>query len=160
MPASLPNENTIFRVCSYLRNWFDRNQPHYSGTVTITNGELSETYGLKAGQYFRIADSSTNDGVYKYPVTTLNDETYNGSIIGMSIPLPVLDVMKKIEAWESEYRSLSTRDGRATMSPYNSESFGGYSYSKSSGGAGDSTKDKSGTWQGAFGAELQPWRKM
>ena len=46
------------------------------------------------------------------------------------------------------------------MSPFNSESFGGYSYSKSSGGAGDSTKDKSGTWQGAFGAELQPWRKI
>ena len=144
MPVSLPNENTIFRVCSYLRNWFDRNQPHYSGTVTITNGALSETYGLKAGQYFRI----------------VNDETFNGSIIGMSISLPVLEVMKKIEAWESKYRNLDTRDGAATMSPYNSESFGGYSYSKSSGGAGDSTKDKSGTWQGAFGAELQPWRKM
>lgn len=157
----MPNESTIFRVCSYLRNWFDRNQQRYSGTVTITNGALSETYGLNVGQYFRIVGShANNDGVYKYPVTTLNDETYNGSIIGMSIPLPVLDVMKKIEAWESEYRSLSTRDGRATMSPYNSESFGGYSYSKSSGGAGDSTKDKSGTWQGAFGAELQPWRKM
>lgn len=156
MPASLPNENTIFRVCSYLRNWFDRNQLHYSGTVTITNGALSETYGLKAGQYFRIVDSSVNDGVYKYPVTTLNDETFNGSIIGMSIPLPVLEVMKKIEAWETKYADVNG----VNMSPFNSESFGGYSYSKSSGGAGDSTKDKSGTWQGAFGAELQPWRKI
>ncbi len=156
MPVSLPNENTIFRVCSYLRNWFDRNQPHYSGTVTITNGALSETYGLKAGQYFRIVGSSINDGVYKYPVTTLNDETFNGSIIGMSIPLPVLEIMKKIEAWETKYADVNG----VNMSPFNSESFGGYSYSKSSGGAGDSTKDKSGTWQGAFGAELQPWRKI
>lgn len=160
MPVSLPNESTIFRVCSYLRNWFDRNQPHYSGTVTITNGALSETYGLKAGQYFCIVGSSINDGVYKYPVTTLNDETFNGSIIGMAIPPPVLDIMGKIEEWESKYRSYDTRDGRAAMSPYSSESFGGYSYSKSNGGAGDSTKDKSGTWQGVFGAELQPWRKM
>lgn len=156
MPASLPNESTIFKVCSYLRNWFNRNQPYYSGTVTITNGALSETYGLKAGQYFRIVDSSKNDGVYKYPVTTLNDETFNGSIIGMSIPLPVLEIMKKIEAWETKYADVNG----VNMSPFNSESFGGYSYSKSSGGAGDSTKDKSGTWQGAFGAELQPWRKI
>ena len=156
MPASLPNENIIFRVCSYLRNWFDRNQPHYSGTVTITNGALSETYGLKAGQYFRIVDSSTNDGVFKYPVTVLNDETFNGSIIGMSIPLPVLEVMKKIEEWESKYANVSS----ASMSPFSSESISGvYSYSKST-GANDTTKDKSGTWQGTFGAELSAWRKI
>lgn len=156
----MPNESTIFRVCSYLRNWFDRNQQHFTGIITVQNGALAETYGLNVGQYFRIVGSSLNDGVYQYPVTTLHDEEFNASIIGMAIPSAVIAIMDKIEAWESEYRSLSTRDGRATMSPYNSESFGGYSYSKSSGGAGDSTKDKSGTWQGAFGAELQPWRKM
>lgn len=157
----MPNESTIFRVCSYLRNWFDRNQQHFTGIITVQNGALAETYGLNVGQYFRIVGShANNDGVYKYPVTVLNDEVFDGVIVGMSIPLPVLGIMDKIEAWESKYRSLDTRDGKATMSPYNSESFGGYSYSKSSGGAGDSTKDKSGTWQGAFGAELQPWRKM
>ena len=156
MPASLPNENIIFRVCSYLRNWFDRNQPHYSGTVTITNGALSETYGLKAGQYFRIVGSSLNDGIYQYPVTALHDEEFNGSIIGMAIPPAVIAIMDKIEAWETKYADVNG----VNMSPFNSESFGGYSYSKSSGGAGDSTKDKSGTWQGAFGAELQPWRKI
>ena len=156
MPANLPNESTIFKVCSYLRNWFNRNQPYYSGTVTITNGALSETYGLKAGQYFRIVDSSTNDGVFKYPVTVLNDETFNGSIIGMSIPLPVLEIMKKIEEWESKYSTVSG----AAMSPFSSESISGvYSYSKST-GANDTTKDKSGTWQGTFGAELAPWRKI
>ena len=152
----MPNESTIFRVCSYLRNWFDRNQQHFTGIITIQNGALAETYGLNVGQYFRIVGSSTNDGVFKYPVTVLNDEIFNGSIIGMSIPLPVLEIMKKIEAWETKYADVNG----VNMSPFNSESFGGYSYSKSSGGAGDSTKDKSGTWQGAFGAELQPWRKI
>ena len=156
MPVSLPNESTIFRVCSYLRNWFDRNQPHYSGTVTITNGALSETYGLKAGQYFRIVDSSTNDGVYKYPVTVLEDEIFVGTIIGMSIPKPVLEIMSKIETWENKYFNVSG----ASMSPFSSESISGvYSYSKST-GANDTSKDKSGTWQGTFGAELAPWRKM
>ena len=153
----MPNESTIFRVCSYLRNWFDRNQQHFTGIITIQNGALAETYGLNVGQYFRIVGSrANNDGVYKYPVTVLNDETFNGSIIGMSIPLPALEIMKKIEAWETKYADVNG----VNMSPFNSESFGGYSYSKSSGGAGDSTKDKSGTWQGAFGAELQPWRKI
>lgn len=152
----MPNESTIFRVCSYLRNWFDQNQPHYSGTVTITNGALSETYGLKAGQYFRIVGSSLNDGVYQYSVTALHDEEFSGLIAPMAIPASVLEIMGKIEAWVTKYADVNC----VNMSPFNSESFGGYSYSKSSGGAGDSTKDKSGTWQGAFGAELQPWRKM
>ena len=153
----MPNESTIFRVCSYLRNWFDRNQQHFTGIITIQNGALAETYGLNVGQYFRIVGShANNDGVYKYPVTILNDEVFDGAIVCMSIPLPVLGVMDKIEAWETKYADVNG----VNMSPFNSESFGGYSYSKSSGGAGDSTKDKSGTWQGAFGAELQPWRKM
>lgn len=160
MPVSPPNENTIFRVCSYLRNWFDRNQQHFAGIITVQNGALAETYGLNVGQYFRIVGSTLNDGVHLYPITTLNDETFSGMVQGMAIPPPVLEIMGKIEEWESKYRSYDTRDGRAAMSPYSSESFGGYSYSKSSGGAGDSTKDKSGTWQGVFGAELQPWRKM
>lgn len=153
----MPNESTIFRVCSYLRNWFDRNQQHFTGIITIQNGALAETYGLNVGQYFRIVGSrANNDGVYKYPVTVLNDETFNGSIIGMSIPLPVLEVMKKIEEWESKYSTVSG----AAMSPFSSESISGvYSYSKST-GANDTTKDKSGTWQGTFGAELSAWRKI
>lgn len=156
----MPNESTIFRVCSYLRNWFDNTQSKYAGKIVIENGALQQTYNIKFGQYFRIVGSDLNDGVYKYPVTVLNDETFNGLIAPMAIPAAVLEIMGKIEEWESKYRSYDTRDGKAAMSPYNSESFGGYSYSKSNGGAGDSTKDKSGTWQGTFGAELQPWRKM
>ena len=153
----MPNESTIFRVCSYLRNWFDRHQQHFTGIITIQNGALAETYGLNVGQYFRIVGSrANNDGVYKYPVTVLNDETFNGSIIGMSIPLPVLEVMKKIEEWESKYSTVSG----AAMSPFSSESISGvYSYSKST-GANDTAKDKSGTWQGTFGAELSAWRKI
>lgn len=153
----MPNESTIFRVCSYLRNWFDRNQQHFTGIITIQNGALAETYGLNVGQYFRIVGSrANNDGVYKYPVTVLNDETFNGSIIGMSIPLPVLEIMKKIEEWESKYSTVSG----AAMSPFSSESISGvYSYSKST-GANDTSKDKSGTWQGTFGAELSAWRKI
>lgn len=65
----MPSENTIFEVCSYLKNWFDRNQSKYFGNVSIINGALSETYDLKVGQYFRIVGSTLNDGVYQYPIT-------------------------------------------------------------------------------------------
>ena len=151
----MPSENTIFEVCNYLKNWFDRNQPKYFGNVSIINGALSETYDLKVGQYFRIVGSTLNDGVYQYPITTLTDETFNGAIWGMSLPKAFIALLNDIEAWKTKYASADS----AAMSPFNSESFGGYSYSKSS-GAGDTNKDKSGTWQGVFGARLAPYRKM
>lgn len=154
----MPSENTIFEVCSYLKNWFDKN--HYMGEIQIGNGALSESYGLLANQYFRIVGSTLNDGVYQYPVTTLTDETFSGAIWGMALPKPFLALLNEIDAWKAKFNSFDTQDGRQTMSPYNSESFGGYSYSKSSGGSGDTTKDKSGTWQGAYGARLAPYRKM
>lgn len=153
----MPSENTIFEVCQYLRNWFDKNQPKYYGNIAITNGALSETYGLKSGQYFRIIGSTlNNDGVYQYPITTLTDETFNGAILGMSLPKAFIALLNDIEAWKTKYASADS----AAMSPFSSESFGGYSYSKSSGGTSDTTKDKSGTWQGVFGARLAPYRKM
>ena len=151
----MPSENTIFEVCQYLRNWFDRKQPHFVGDITIENGALLQTYGLKVGQYFRIVDSTLNDGVYQYPVTTLTDETFSGAIWGMALPNIFIELLNDIEAWKTKYASVDS----AAMSPYTSESFGGYS---KSGGAGssDTNKDKSGTWQGVFGARLAPWRKM
>ena len=152
----MPSENTIFEVCQYLKNWFDRNQPRYIGDITIQNGALSQTYGLKVGQYFRIVDSTLNEGVYKYPLTTLTDETFNGAIWGMSLPKAFIALLDDIEAWKAKYASADS----VAMSPFTSENVPGvYSYSKSSGG-NDTTTDKSGTWQGAFGARLAPWRKM
>ena len=128
----MPSENTIFEVCNYLKNWFDRNQPKYYGNVSIINGALSETYDLKVGQYFRIVGSTLNDGVYQYPITTLTDETFDGAIWGMALPKPFIALLDDIEAWKTKYASADS----AAMSPFNSESFGGYSYSKSSGERG------------------------
>ena len=156
----MPSEITIFEVCNYLKNWFDNKQPKYYGQVVIENGALAESYGLKSGQYFRIIGSTFNDGVYQYPITTLTDEIFDGAICGMALPKAFIALLDDIEAWKVLYNSLESRDGRQIMSPYNSESFGGYSYSKSTGGSGDTAKDKAGTWQGVFGARLAPYRKM
>lgn len=152
----MPSENTIFEVCQYLKNWFTKNQAQYFGQITIENGALSETYGLKVGQYFRIVGSADNDGVYQYPITTLTDETFDGAIWGMALPKPFIALLNDIEAWKAKYAVV----GSAAMSPFTSENISGvYGYSKSSGG-NDTSKDKSGTWQGVFGARLAQWRKM
>lgn len=151
----MPSENTIFEVCQYLKNWFDKN--HYVGEIQIENGALSESYGLLANQYFRIVGSTlNNDGVYQYPITTLTDETFDGAIWAMSLPRAFIALLDDIEAWKTKYASVDS----AAMSPFSSESVSGvYSYSKNTGG-NDTTKDKSGTWQGVFGARLAPYRKM
>lgn len=151
----MPSENTIFEVCQYLKNWFDRNQEKYFGDITISNGALTTNYGLKPNQYFRIVGSSLNDGVYQYPTTALTDETFNGAIWGMALPKAFVALLDDIEAWKAKYASADS----AALSPYSSESFGGYAYSKSS-GSNDTATDKSGTWQGVFGARLAPYRKM
>lgn len=152
----MPSENTIFEVCQYLRNWFDKKQPHFVGDITISNGALPQIYGLKVGQYFRIVGSTLNDGVYQYPVTTLTDETFSGAVWGMSLPKAFIALLNDIDAWKTKYASVDS----AAMSPFSSESISGvYSYSKNTGG-NDTAKDKSGTWQGVFGARLAPYRKM
>ena len=150
----MPSENTIFEVCQYLKNWFDRNQIKYLGNITISNGALSETYGLKAGQYFRIIGSTlNNDGVYQYPITILTDETFSGAIWGMSLPKAFIALLNDIEAWKTKYASVDS----AAMSPYTSESFGGYSYSKSGNVSGSGV---SGTWQTAYAARLNIYRRI
>ena len=152
----MPSENTIFEVCQYLKNWFDRNQEKYFGDITISNGALTTNYGLKPNQYFRIVGSTLNGGVYQYPITTLTDETFNGAIWGMALPKPFIALLDDIEAWKAKYASADS----VAMSPFTSENVPGvYSYSQNSGG-NDTTTDKSGTWQGAFGARLAPYRKM
>lgn len=152
----MPSENTIFEVCQYLKNWFDRNQEKYFGDITISNGALTTNYGLKPNQYFRIVGSSLNDGVYQYPTTVLTDETFNGAIWGMALPPAFVALLDDIEAWKAKYAAADS----VAMSPFTSESVPGvYSYSKNSGG-NDTTTDKSGTWQGAFGARLASYRKM
>lgn len=150
----MPKTTTIEKVCAYLRNWFDK--AHKIGKIKISGGVFESDYEIKDGQYFRIVGSTMNDGVYLSPCNTLVDEEFDGAVWLMALPQSFVEVLDKIDEWEAKYATI----GGVNMSPFSSESFGGYSYSKSAGGAGDTTKDKSGTWLGAFGGELSRWRKI
>lgn len=152
-------------LCQELRNWFDRNMPKYYGKFTIHDNQvyyvnyadvekpLSEL-GLAENQYFRIIGSVFNDGVIKYDATTLEtmtEETFRGAVWFMAIPPSVIVLNKRIDEWQTKY-------GDASLSPFTSESFGGYSYSKGSASSGNGGNANS--WQTAFKNELNRWRKL
>lgn len=139
------------QVLREIKNWFIVPGGIHSGTYTIRNGGIILPF-LQDGQYFRICGSVFNDGLHQYgpAMEFLQDETFDGSIWALAVPKAVMELAVEIEEWRSKY-------GAVMESPYTSESFGGYSYTKAS-GAGDSTG--SGGWQAAFRARLNPYRKL
>ena len=147
------SNSTMTELCQYLRNWFDIER--IDSTFLIENGAITRILPLLTGQYFRVIGSVFNDGVYKYPAI-LKDERFDGEIWAMAVPPSVVALAGEIEAWNEKYNSL---DGYA-LSPFTSESFAGYSYSKSTGGAADGGGSGNAGWQGVFASRLNPWRKI
>ena len=148
----------LTELCQELRNWFERDK--YFGTFTIEGGQLADCSFLQDGQYYRVIGSVFNDGVHKWPDDDLQDESFKGAIWAMAVPPTVIALSDKIDEWQDKY---DTVDG-ANMTPYNSESFGGYSYSKGGGSSGNGNSQNRGngapTWQSMFFNELNNWRKI
>lgn len=148
----------LTELCGYLRNWFDRDR--YFGDFAISNGIISGSVDLPLleNQYIRIVGSVLNDGVYQFKaagIEELVDESFNGAIWALAIPKDVIALNAEIDAWKAKYESV---DG-AAMSPFSSESFGGYSYTKSAGKT-DGSASGLGGWQNAFASRLSQWRKI
>lgn len=149
----------LTEICQYLKNWFNRKPdgsyyPKEEGTFTIEDGVI-DTEILVENQYFRIMGSLFNDGVHQYGVDTLTDETFNGVVWAMGVPPEVVTLADDIATWQAKYGSTDSD----AMSPYVSESFGGYSYSKGSGAVSGSQGNGNG-WQSVFAARLNVWRKV
>ena len=144
----------LTELCQELRNWFERKK--IFGTFTIEDGNINLPDGsLQSGQYFRIVGSVFNDGVHKYDPESesqLVDEVFEGAIWSMGVPPAVVDLSERISEWVTKY-------GDSVSSPYQSESFGGYSYQKASSGQGNAGSS-SPTWQSTFASELNRWRKI
>lgn len=141
----------LTELCQELRNWFDRER-HF-GTFTIQDGNINVDF-LADGQYYRIMGSVFSDGVHQYPSSELRDETFTGAVWELAIPAPVIKLATEIEAWRGKYENADS----AALSPFTSESFGGYSYTK----GGNSTDGSGGgaSWQNVFRAQLNRWRKI
>ena len=136
------------QLLRHLKNYFVAEK--YFGVYKIEKGSITLPF-LFEGQYFRIIGSVFNDGIYQYPVSTLTDEEFDGAIWALAIPPEIISLADEIKNWQEKY-------GESANSPYQSESFGGYSYTaKSNNSMGG---NKSFTWKDAFASRLNDWRKI
>lgn len=134
-------------LCEQLNNWFDYKR--LFGTFTVSGGTL-EINGAQDGQYVRICDSVFNNGVYQYPLSGLKDETFDGAVWLLAIPQEVVDLSEKIDEWQEKYSDVM-------QSPFQSESFAGYAYTKASMQGADGTGT---TWVDIFADQLRRWQKI
>ncbi len=147
-------EKTLTELCEYMNNYFWVKK--WKGNITISGGTFVADY-LKEGQYFRIVGSvfPENNGVHKYPANDLKDEKFIGQIWSMAVPQAVIDLANDIKIWQDKYGSADS----AAMSPFNSESFGIYNYSKDSGSSSD-TGVNANSWQALFATRMSPYRRL
>lgn len=144
----------LTELCKELKNWFEREIR--TGSFTITGGTITADF-LQANQYYRVCGSIFNDGVHqkgKEKQDEMVDETFEGTVWALAIPAPVVKLAADIDAWRTKYEAADS----AALSPFNSESFGGYSYSKSAGSGANGSANAS--WQTVFGSRLNMWRKL
>lgn len=141
----------LSELCQELKNWFDRGQPRLHGAFEISGGKIVDsdfTSIIQNEQYFRIIGSVFNDGVHREG-DKLIDEMFVGSIWLMAVPRDVMLLANEIESWNEKY-------SESVNSPFSSESFGGYSYTKAGGNASSSNP----SWQSVFATKLNKWRKI
>lgn len=135
---------------AYLKNYFiDPDEDIHTGDYVIENGSIDLPF-LLDGQYFRIVGSRLNDGVWRYPATQLLDEGFSGAVWAMRVPPSLIALAAEIEDWQNANAAV-------LASPYQSESFGGYAYTKK--GAGSET-GATYSWQNQFAARLNPYRRL
>ena len=138
-------------ICDHIHNYFAGEADIHPGAYVIEDGAIDLSGFLAEGQYFRIVGSALNDGVYCYPAEDLTDERFTGEIWAMRVPAALKALAEEITAWQAAH-------GDAAAGVFQSESFGGYSYTKAAGldrgGAGGSG------WMNVFRARLNPWRKI
>lgn len=142
-------------LCQELRNWFIMER--HRGRYQIVGGTLTADF-LQDGQYYRIIGSIFNDGVHIYgsPAELLRDETFDGEVWGMAVPPAVIELADRIKEWRDKYMSSDS----PFLSPYSSESFGGYSYTKGSNLSSVTSGNSATGWKATFASELNKWRKI
>lgn len=151
----------LTEVCDFVHNYFE--YAVYDGTFEISGGTIDLDSLVADGQRFRIIGSALNDGIYTYHTdgaifdddgetgVTLAAETFTGRVVAMAVPTAFLAIVADIADWQEKNKAV-------LESPYQSESFGGYSYTKAS-GSGSNAGGSLG-WQDMFRARLNAYRKI
>ena len=150
------------QVCRELNNYFEYDKAFgkyeiINGTLILPqhlNTEKGKSLHVLDDQYIRIVGSVFNDGVYQFPASGLHDEVFDGAIWLLAFPIDFVALVSDIEEWQKVNGAVDSE----AMSPFTSESFGGYSYSKNVGSDGSGKGQN--TWQGAFKARLNSFRRI
>ena len=137
----------LTELCAEIRNYFLMPNGIHTGTFTISGGSIAPLDFLKEGQYFRIVGSTFNDGVHQYPVADMADESFTGAVWAMAVPPAVVALADDIKAYNESDAAKPT--------PFASESFGGYSYSKATDGSGAPI-----SWKKVFSNRMNTFRRM
>jgi len=156
------------QVLAHLNNWFVCYS--YTGNVTVSAdgavlapSEAAAT--LQPGKWYRILDSGFHDGVYQMPEEQSEKEepeeeveepeeeeqskTFSCTLWTLDVPAGLLNIITEMEAWQAKY-------GDVVSGPYQSESFGGYSYSKA--GVSSSNSGTATVWT-QFADVLAPYER-
>ena len=147
----------IGEICAEIKNYFAYSNDRYVGDFVISEGQISPIIDIPT-DYIRIVGSRLNDGVHKMSDLVehpLQDESFHGAVWVMSPPADFLALVADIESWQDKYGGVDS----TAMSPFQSESFGGYSYSKGSGSAENGVSSVP-TWQSTFASRLKTYRRI
>ena len=148
------------QMCEYIHNYFIKDS--HESFYEIADGVISLPFVLE-GQRILIEGSCLNDGVYTYHETGLtndddteaaglSDESFTGTIYALAVPPAVIALSGEIKDWVDKF-------GDVVNSPYQSESFGGYSYTRASGSA-EGNGNPGASWEQIFASRLNRWRKI
>lgn len=146
----------LTEICAEIKNYFTWEGDRHIGDFAIEGGRITPQLDIPT-DYFRIVGSHLNDGVHKVSDADLVDEdTFHGAVWIMSPPNHFLALVEEIESWQADNGKADS----AAMSPFQSESFGGYSYSKGSGGSASSGGSSVPTWQSQYASRLKIYRRI
>lgn len=142
----------LTEICAEIRNYFCGEDDKIIGNFAVTDGKLVPSISIQDGQYYRIVGSVFNDGVHHSDDVLVDEPDFHGGVWLMSVPPDVLQIAKEIDEWQ-------VKNADTLSSPYQSESFGGYSYSKASGTNANGGSGVYG-WKDAFASRLKRYRRI
>lgn len=147
----------LTEICAEIKNYFTLECDKHIGDFAVVDGAIAPSFDFPTG-YIRIIGSRLNDGVHKISDGDLvNEGKFHGAIWMMSPPAHFLALAEEIESWQE----ANGKADSIAMSPFQSESFGGYSYSKAGGGSSSNGVDQIGpTWQSQYAKRLNIYRKI
>lgn len=148
----------LTEICAEIKNYFTFKDDKHFGDFAIVDGQITPSFDIPT-DFIRIVGSHKNDGVHQRGENgfDLEDEgQFHGAIWVMSPPKSFLALAQEISDWQAKYGVI----GNEAMSPFNSESFGGYSYSKSGGNAAGGSLSGGASWQAAYGTRLNAYRRI